>query len=64
MVSKTATNPVHTILDLQDSLNEVIRYVYLTGLQDGKVLWNKNEEIINRVSDERISKILSVLHPH
>ena len=62
MVSKTNENPTRTITDLQESLNEVIKYVYLSGLQDGKVLWNKDEEIIDRVSNERISKIVSVLN--
>lgn len=64
MVSKVAENPTQTIFDLQESLNEVIRYVYLSGLQDGKELWNKNDELINRVSNERISKIISVLNLH
>jgi hypothetical protein len=62
MVSKTNENPTRTITDLQESLNEVIKYVYLSGLQDGKVLWNKDEKIIDKVSNERISKIVSVLN--
>jgi hypothetical protein len=62
MVSKVKEDPTRTMIDLQESLNEVIKYVYLSGLQDGKVLWNKDEEIIDRVSNERISKIVSVLN--
>jgi hypothetical protein len=62
MVSKTNESPTRTIMDLQESLNEVIKYVYLSGLQDGKVLWNKDEKIIDKVSNERISKIVSVLN--
>ena len=62
MVSKIKETPTRTIMDLQESLNEVIKYVYLSGLQDGKVLWNKDEEIIDKVSNERISKIVSVLN--
>jgi len=64
MVSKIEENIKHTFLDLQESLNDVIKYVYLSGLQDGKVLWDKNEELIDRVSNERISKIISVLNPN
>jgi hypothetical protein len=64
MVSKIEGNINHTFLDLQESLNDVIKYVYLSGLQDGKVLWDKNEELIDRVSNERISKIISVLNPN
>ncbi|MBN2076064.1 MAG: hypothetical protein JW762_10985 [Dehalococcoidales bacterium] len=62
MVSKTKESPTQTIFDLQESLNELIKYVYLSGLQDGKALWNKNEESIDKVSNERISKIISVLN--
>ena len=62
MVSKVKESPARTMMDLQESLNEVIKYVYLSGLQDGKVLWNKDEEIIDKVSNERISKIVSVLN--
>ena len=62
MVSKIEENPTRNTMELQESLNELIKYVYLSGLQDGKELWNENEDSIDRVSNERISKLISVLN--
>ena len=56
--------PRQTLMELKESLNELIRYTYLSGLQDGKELWNENEEVLNRIGNERVSKIISVLNPY
>lgn len=63
MASKNEKHQLQTLLNLQESLNELIRYTYLSGLQDGKELWNENEEVITKIGNDRISRILRVLNP-
>ena len=64
MVSNKEVKPHQTLLELKESLNELIRYTYLSGLQDGKELWNENEEVLNKIGNDRVSKIISVLNPY
>jgi len=61
MVSAIEENPIQTLGEFQESINLLIRYVYLSGFQDGKRLWYENEEVVNKVSEDRISKIISAL---
>lgn len=48
--------------NLQESLKELIKYTYLSGLQDGKENWYENEQILDEIGDNRVSKIISVLN--
>jgi hypothetical protein len=48
--------------NLRESLNELIRYTYLSGLQDGKENWYENEQILDEIGNKRVSKIISVLN--
>ena len=64
MVSNNEGKSSQTLLELQESLNELIRYTYLSGLQDGKELCNENEEVLNKFGNNRVSKLISVLNPN
>jgi|GEM_PF-6653435 hypothetical protein len=48
--------------NLQESLKELIKYTYLSGLQDGKENWYENEQILGDIGNKRVSKIISVLN--
>lgn len=61
MMSTIKENPDQTLGELQKSLNDLIRYVYLAGFQDGKALLSDNKELINKATDDRITKITNAL---
>ena len=48
--------------NLQESLKELIKYTYLSGLHDGKENWYENEQILGDIGNKRVSKIISVLN--
>lgn len=62
MGSNTRKKKCQALPKLQKHLNELIKYTYLLGLQDGRELWNENEETIEVISNNRIHKIISVLN--
>lgn len=62
MASKIKQKPDQTVSELQESLKELIKYTYLSGLQDGKENWFEDEKILDEIGNTRVSKIISVLN--
>ncbi len=62
MASMVEDKQGQALSKLQESLKELIKYTYLSGLQDGKENWYENEQILDEIGNERVSKILSVLN--
>lgn len=62
MVNKIEKKQRQALLKLQESLVELIQYTYLSGLQDGKENWYENDEVLDEIGNERVSKIISVLN--
>ena len=62
MASIVKNKQGQALSNLQESLNELIRYTYLSGLQDGKENWYENEQILDEIGNKRVSKIISVLN--
>ena len=62
MVSYNREDTCETLFELRESLFELIRYTYLSGLQDGKELWNEHEEVLDIISNQRVSKIIGGLN--
>ncbi len=62
MVNKIEKKQRQALLNLQESLVELIQYTYLSGLKDGKENWYENDEVLDEIGNERVSKIISVLN--
>lgn len=62
MASRVKDKQGEALSKLQESLKELIKYTYLSGLQDGKENWFENEQILDEIGNERVSKIISVLN--
>ena len=61
MVTKIEQKQGQALSKIQECLNELILYTYLSGLQDGKENWNENEDILDEIGNNRISKIIGEL---
>ena len=62
MASTVEDKPGEALSNLRESLNELIKYTYLSGLQDGKENWCENEQVLDEIGNKRVSKIISVLN--
>ena len=65
MDSNYADNLTDALLKLQDSLNDLVKYTYLTGFQDGEKLGQKaSVKEAGMQGDEEVNDFMSELKPN